>query len=150
MVHSLCQSCLQSYRLMIVPEEIQLIKQIADETGHLAPCPRLCGGTINLVGEPGIEKVIEGVRLREPLTITGTELYRAVNGAGLPDEVNVRVEVVCAFLESCKVVGVKTETNNGKVYLHELTLDNGVTLHLSAGIKGAEILKMTKGVPHGS
>lgn len=135
---------------MIVPEEIQIIKQIADATGHLAPCPRLCGGTINLVGDPGIEKIIDGVKLREPLSITGTELYRAVSGMGLPDEINFNEDVAVSFLKSNRIVEVKTEAYNDRVYINELKLDNGYTIHLSAGIKGAEILKVTKGFTHGS
>lgn len=145
MVHALCQSCLQPYRLMISPEEVPLIRQISENGGHTAPCPRQCGGSINLVGDPAIDALTENARLKDPMTITGTELYRAVNGSGLPDELPKNVETIEAMLVAHKVEGVVIEAAvDGRMYLHELHLANGTAIHLTSGLKGAEVLKITR------
>lgn len=147
MVHALCQTCLQPYRLMIAASEVSLIKQVAAEDGRTAPCPRQCGGSINLVGDPGIDALTENARLREAMTLTGTELYRAVNGAGLPDEIPTDGDTIRSHLLANRVGGLLLEIGEGgKYYLHELHLENGVILHLTAGLKGAEVLKITKRV----
>jgi len=149
MHHALCQTCLQPYRLMISASEVNLIRQISDSSGHTAPCPRKCGGTINLVGDATIDAMTE--KLKPPMSITGVELFRAVNGMGLPDEIVKDIDTFQALLIASKVVGAVVDlAGEGRIYLHELHLENGMTIHLSAGLKGAEVLKITKrGVPHG-
>jgi hypothetical protein len=121
---------------------MDLVKQVQSEDGQTCPCPRLCGGAINLVGEPTITAMTE--RLRAPIHLTGKELYQAINGMGLPDELNNDPLVLKAMLVANKVESTDVELCNGKVYLHEIHLDNGITVHLGAGPRGAQIVKMTK------
>lgn len=141
-VHSVCNSCLQPYELILEASELPLIKQLTDESGHTTPCPRLCGGRINIVGDPTITEM--GKKLKAPMQISGRDLYQAVNGMGLPDEIPSSPELIQSLLLSEKVKKVSVEEHNGKFYLHEIQLSGGTTLHLSAGLKGAQVLKVTK------
>ncbi len=150
MIYSLCNTCLQPYRLILQTQDLSLLKQIASEDGQTCKCPRLCGGLINLMGDATIAAMASDKRLKEPLSITGKELFQAINGMGLPDEVHNDPSTVDAFLRSNKIVRIRTEDYNGRLYLHELQLENGVTLHLGAGGRGAQIVKMTKERTHGS
>ena len=146
-VRSLCNSCFQTYSLLLQESDIALVKQIADENGQTCPCPRLCGGRINLVGTTAIDT--SNLRLRDPMNLTGKELYQAVNGAGLPDEIEKGMEIIESLLKAYTITGVSLEDVNGRVYLHELILSNGMTIHLSAGARGAQVLKITKEHSHG-
>ena len=143
-LNSLCSHCLQPLQILIETSDIPLVRQIASSDGSTAPCPRLCGGNINLISDPTIEVMAKDPRLKKALQLTGKELYRAVNGAGLPDEVPTSKETIEALLKANKVVGTKVEESLGKLYLHELLLDNGLTVHLSTGLRGAQVLKVTK------
>lgn len=113
-----------------------------DDNG-LAPCPRLCGGKINLIGEPPLD-LEKQIRLKEPMHLTGKQLWVAVQGAGLPDELTQDPTVVEALLKANKVEKVELEQWGDKVFLHELHLENGVVIHLTGGVKGAQVLKLTK------
>lgn len=110
----------------------------------MCPCPRLCGGSINLVLDPTIVAMSTDKRLRDPILLTGTELYQAVNGMGLPDEIPKDPIVVQSLLKSSAIAAVVVEEVNGKIYLHEMILDTGVTIHLGSGQRGAQIIKLTK------
>ncbi len=143
-LNSLCNLCFQPYQILIEVSDISLIRQIAVEDGKLAPCPRLCGGFINMQGDETIEQMAKDPRLKNPMSLTGKELYKAVNGAGLPDEVPQSKETIEALLKANKVVSTKLEELNGKYYLHEMVLENGLTLHLAAGLRGAHVIKVTK------
>lgn len=143
-VRSLCNSCFQPYILLVQPSDVALVRDIADENGLTAPCPRLCGGRINLNGDQVIEAIQEGKKLAEPLTITGLELFKAVNGAGLPDEIAKDWDVLVSLFRSNKVVDVNIEEANGKFYLHEVKLERGITVHLGASPRGAIVVKVTK------
>lgn len=141
---ALCNSCLTPFQLMIEPGEVALVKQIASEDGTTCPCPKLCGGAINLVGDPTISAMAADGRMREPYTVTGKQLYQAVLGMGLPAEVPKSFEVVDAMFKANRVVKIDAETHNGKVYIHEIHFENGVIIHLASGTKGAQVLRMTK------
>jgi hypothetical protein len=145
-VNSLCNSCLQPFLLIIEPSEVHLIKEISDELGETCPCPRLCGGSINLVGDPVIKTMTTDRRMKEPMTVTGRQLYQAVLGMGLPDEVPKSMETVDSLLRANKIVKTLIEEHSGKLYLHELHLENGVVLHLASGLKGAQVLKVTRAI----
>lgn len=141
-LRSLCNSCFQPFELLLEASDIELVKQISDEHGHTVPCPRLCGGRINIVGEPNIGAMAE--KLKQPMHINGKQLYQAVNGMGLPDELPQSHAALSALLRANKVVGIDLEEWGGKFYIHELKLEGGVTVHLSAGAKGAQVLKVTQ------
>lgn len=143
-IMSLCNSCLQPYQVLVEPSDIPLIKQIADDTGHTCPCPRLCGGVINLVGDDTINAMVNDRRLKESVRITGKELYQAINGLGLPDEVPASFDTVEAMLRAFPTEKVVMQDVHGKVYLHEIHLKNEVVIHLGSGAHGAQVLKMTK------
>lgn len=83
------------------------------------------------------------------MRVTGKQLYQAVNGLGLPDEIPSSVEVLEALLVGSDVVETITEEFNKAVFLHEIKLKNGSTIHLGAGLKGAQVLKITRGVDRG-
>jgi hypothetical protein len=141
-IRSVCNSCFESYMVTLMPGDLELMKQISED-GMTAPCPRLCGGRININGEPAISEL--AVRLRKgTYNISGKELYKAVMGAGLPDEIPKDILVLTAMLKSNKIVKTDFEHSNDKFYLHELTLENGVTFHFSGGPRGAQLLKVTK------
>ena len=141
MIRSVCSTCFQRYNLLIQASDVELVKEISTNEGRSCPCPRLCGGEINLTGEPNLE----GVQLKDPIELTGLELFKAVGGMGLPDEVPKSPVVVTALLKTHKIVSVYLEEINGGLYLHELHLDDGVVIHLASGARGAKVLKITKG-----
>lgn len=145
-VRSLCNSCLQPFELVLHQEDRQLLGQIAEDGGMLCPCPRLCGGKINVTHDSTIESFQEGTRLRQPMTLTGAQLYQAVNGAGLPDEIPKDIDVVDALLRANQVTKCAMERQGERIYLHELHLSNGSVIHLAAGGRGAQVLKITRGV----
>ena len=72
-----------------------------------------------------------------------------MNGMGLPDEIPSSGVVVDSLLRANNVLAVSVEEYQGKVFLHELHLANGMVIHLAAGTKGAQVLKITKEAAHG-
>lgn len=144
-INSLCNTCLQPFTLIVEPGEVYLVKEISDDTGTTCPCPRKCGGAINLIGDPVIGDMSKDPRLKDPMTISGTQLYKAVMGLGLPDEIPKSEILVDSLLRASPIVKTLTETDGKHVYLHEITLENGSTIHLGSGRKGAQVLKVTKG-----
>lgn len=145
---SVCRTCLQPYEITVSLKEIPLLKQITDERGETCPCPRLCGGDINILPDMDITQLLGATKLREKMPLTGTELYRAVKGLGLADEVPKSPELVHALLTGRKTVSVELETVGSQVFLHEIRLEGGVTLHLAAGARGSQVLKITRGNNH--
>lgn len=141
-VKSLCTTCFQPYTLLVQPSDLELVKQIAINEGRSCPCPRLCGGEINLTGEPIIP---EGkLHLRDPVELTGRQLFQAVNGLGLPDEVPKDLTVIDSLLKAYKVLAADVQEFDGNFYLHNIQLEGGVTMHLTSGARGARILKITR------
>lgn len=147
-VRSICTTCFQPYKLLIQVSDVELVKQLSTNEGRTCPCPRLCGGEINLVGEPVIPP--GKLHLRDPIELTGLQLFQAAGGLGLPDEVPKDATVIDSLFKSYKVTSVDVEEQGGNFYLNELRLEGGVTIHLSSGARGARVLKITKERPHGS
>lgn len=141
---SLCQNCLQPFELVLEPVDVALIREISDKSGAFCPCPRLCGGKINVVPDPAIKLMANDQRLRAPMALTGQELYKAVNGLGLPDEVPRTRETIEAHLLAYRITKIDLDERNGRFYLNELQLSNGVTIHLTSGLYGCQVLKLTK------
>jgi hypothetical protein len=129
---------------LLDPGDLQLIRQIANDSGNAVPCPKLCGGTINVIMDPGISVLASDPRLRNPINLTGKQLYKAVMGAGLPDELPTDANVVYGLLQSIEVKSALVEKIGSDVYLHELKLAGGITIHLAAGPRGAKVLKIVK------
>lgn len=142
-IHTLCNSCLQVYALQIGPEDSHLVQGLLDDD-QTCPCPRLCGGRIILTTQDDLKTLASDGRLYQPLPITGRELFKAVKGVGLPDEIPSSLEAVEALLLSKHVVSVSMQQDGRRIYLHELRLSNGVVLHLAAGQRGAQVLKITR------
>lgn len=140
-----CQNCRQSYNLLLTSEDAHLLDQIRDSE-TTCPCPRLCGSSVSLVESGDLQRG----EWEHPVTLTGQELYRAVNGMGLPDEVPHDPIVVDSLLKSGKVTRTLMEDIGGRLYLHEISLDNGATIHFSSAAKGACVLKITKEIPNAS
>jgi hypothetical protein len=148
-VKSLCNTCLQPFELLLQASDVDLVKQIADEEGHTAPCPRAhCEGRINLVGDPVINEM-RG-KLRDPIHITGKQLYQAAHGMALPDELPKSAEAIKALLMAHRVVEVDVQEVDDRFYMHEIMLENGVCVHLSGGPRGAQVLKVTREGPRGT
>lgn len=139
-----CSACLQPLELILESTDLALVRQMSEDEGASVPCPRLCGGQVSLRHDPTLELVKQGMALRETVFLSGKELYRAVNGAGLPDELPVDSAIVRAMLISNRTVRVDIEEAHGKLYLHEIHLEGGVTIHLAAGLRGSQVLKVTK------
>lgn len=147
-IRTLCNTCLQPFELMLEASDLELVKQISDQAGETCPCPRLCGGAILLVMDPTFSQMTNDPRLKNPLRVSGKELFKAVNGAGLPDEIPNDPNVVLAMLKSSPISDASIEVVGKDVLLHELRLQNGVTIHLASGLRGAHVLKMTKEREH--
>jgi hypothetical protein len=143
-IASLCNHCFQPFRLVVRPDEVSLLKQISDPDGLTCECPRKCGGRINLVGDDVLHAMAGDRRLREPVPLTGKELYKAVNGLGLPDEIPKSALLVEGLLTSKRVVGSHVEQVGEDFYLHELHFEGGAVMHLAAGARGAQVLKITE------
>jgi hypothetical protein len=142
---SLCNSCLQPFQIRLEMGEVHLMKQIVDADG-LCMCPRLCGGKINLVQEQSFVDWAKDPRLKPEMTMSGKELFQAVNGMGLPDEIPKDPVVLEALLLATPLTSVVIEGDDKSIYLHELHLANGVVIHLTSGQRGARVMKVTKGV----
>lgn len=143
-INSLCNTCYQAYEILVEVSDVELIKQIrVDDTGHTAKCPRLCGGFINLVGDAVIDQMSQDPRLKDPIRISGKELYQAVNGLGLPDEVPMNKDTIEMLLKT-QMESFAVDATNGKFYISELRFEGGRTLHLTSGPYGAQVLKITK------
>lgn len=149
-LYTMCNSCLQPYELLLQESDLHLVKQLVEDGTMHCSCPRLCGGKIFLGSDETVKQMSTDPRLKDAMKITGKQLYQAVNGMGLPDESPTNLESVVAMLIAHPIKSVGAEEVGGKVYLHELHLSNGVTVHLSSGHKGAQVLKLTKGKPNAS
>jgi hypothetical protein len=143
---SVCNSCLQPFQVRLDVSDPPLVKQMMDENGF-CPCPRLCGGKINLVQGERFTDLAKDPRLRPEMTITAKELFRAINGMGLPDEVPKDLLTLDALLRSSTITLTVGEEVGKNIYLHELHLSNGVVIHLTAGQKGAQVMKIVKSLP---
>lgn len=143
-VQSLCNKCYQPYTILLDPSDLPLIKQLASDDGRFVSCPRLCGGQINITMDHDVATMSKDRRLREPMNITGKQLYKAVNGAGLPDEISCSAVTILALLQANKVGSVAFESVGQDLYIHEIRLGDGVVIHLTAGQRGAKVLKITK------
>jgi hypothetical protein len=139
---ALCEACLQRYEVRVGLHEKALLDQLTAESS--VKCPK-CKGVLTIGLVEKIAGITAGRELKDYIILTGTQFYQAVNGMPLPDEVPKSAEAIEAMLRSHGVVGVKTETVGDRIYLHELTLSNGITVHLAAGGRGAQVLKMTRG-----
>jgi hypothetical protein len=141
LLRSCCNSCFTSYEVKIEPEQRMLIAHLAGTDG-MATCPRCGVGRLNLLNDDGISQFAD--KLKEPIHLTGEEFYQASHGMGLPDEIPGSPELVEALLKSSAVVGVSLEQVGTRIYLHELRLAGGSTIHLCAGGRGAQVLKVTR------
>jgi hypothetical protein len=142
-IESLCNSCFQIYELRVEPEDMSLLKMVSNEE-TLCQCPRQCGGSINIVPSNAIKAMSKDARLRPPLPITVKELFKAVHGGGLPDEIPKSFEFSVALFKAHPVKDVSMEQDGEDIYLHEIRFADGSVLHLSAGRRGAKVLKITK------
>lgn len=147
-VNSVCSTCFQPYKLLIQVSDIELVKQISTNEGRNCPCPRLCGGEINLVGNPILSP--EQFRLKETIELTGLQLYQAVGGLGLPDEIPKDSIVIDSLLKAKRVIGTDVVEHEDAYYLNEIRLEDGVVIHLTAGARGARVLKITKEKSNGT
>lgn len=145
MIFTVCDTCLQPYRLSIGDRESVLLEQIK-ESG-VVPCPRLCGGYLALDQTKMLGKAAAQKSLKDPLHLTVTELFQALHGHGLPDEIPKDELVVKALLEGSTPLNWVFERDGKNIYLHEIVLKD-VVVHLASGMRGAQILKITKKVPH--
>jgi len=138
---------MQPYEILVQVSDVDLVRQLIDEHG-LSPCPRLCGGRINVFNDETIKALQHGKQLAPVISLTGKQLYQAVHGAGLPDEVPTSAEVITSILKANKVVDLQLEETDGRFYLHEIKLENGLTIHLGGGAR-ARVVKITKEREHG-
>jgi len=74
------------------------------------------------------------------------EAFRALCGFGLPSELGTDLEVVQALLLSSKVIGVQLKkSSSDRTVLENISLENGLVLHLAGSPSGAVIFKITRG-----
>jgi hypothetical protein len=143
MIVTACNACYQRYEILVRPHEQHLIASLGDADG-LCACPRLCGGKVLLRTDPGFLEVLKNMALAPTISITGTELYQATNGLGLPDEIPKDTSVLDALMKEKVIEDLVWEQADGRFYLHEMKLSSGFRVHLSAGGRGAQVLKVTK------
>lgn len=141
---SLCNSCFHVFEIFSEPEDAIFLKELVKDD-MTCKCPRLCGGRINLMGSPTINALASDPRLKEPMHITAKELFRAVHGGGLPDEIPKSTDFVELLFKSSPVAEVRMQQLGARIYIHEIRFQDGKVLHLSSGLRGAEVLKITKG-----
>jgi hypothetical protein len=139
---AICTTCLQRFEIRVAPSERGLLEQLTSDA--LCKCPMSCGGEITMGSIEEISKAVVGKKLAAPMSLTGTQFYQAVNGLPLPSQVPPDEMVLDALLRTHGVTKTKFETVGSRVYIHELTLSNGVTIHLCAGGRGAQVLKITR------
>lgn len=140
---TVCNSCLQPFELQVSPDETHLLKELLDDSDTIA-CPRLCGGRVVLTPSKELTDLLADSRLRDPVRMTGKELYKAVNGGGMPDEVPASREAVEALLLAHPVIGVGMDVDGKHISINELRLSNRTIIHLTSGRLGAEVLKITR------
>lgn len=139
---TVCNTCIHGFEVVVTPEDSSLFESLVGAT-KTCKCPKLCGGSILLTNDYLLIDMYDKVDRKT--RITASELYKAVHGVGLPDEIVKDAIVVESLLKANLIDAVKTEERNGRVYIHEIALDNGVSLHLAAGSAGAVVFKITKG-----
>jgi hypothetical protein len=143
-IRSVCNSCYQRYEIVCTTDvkvSTAMLAQLMDEAG-MGVCPRGCGGRINLTNDATIDAV--GAYLKEPLHLTVTQLFQAAGGMPLPDEIPPSHETVSSLLIANKIEQVTLEDYNGRLFVHELHLSNCCIIHLCAGGRGAQVLKVTR------
>ena len=142
-IRSLCNTCFQVFEIRTEPEQTPLLKALIAEDLTCA-CPRLCGGRINIVNSTNIDALAGDPRLKPPLPLSVPELFRAIRGAGLPDEIPQSFELGVALFKAHPVKSVMMEQDGKNIYLHEIRFEDGSVMHLAAGQRGAQVLKITK------
>lgn len=150
-IGSVCNSCFQLYSLVIEPEDTELLGTFTE--GQLAPCPRQCGGRINVTAVKELKVPKESRMYKEPIEITVKELHAAIFGNGLPDEIPRDPLVVESMLLSHRIKSVELRDSGpikgAAIYLDSVLLENGVRVHLGGGM-GARVVKLTKEAPNGT
>jgi hypothetical protein len=137
-----CNTCLNGFTVRIDPGDGPLLAQLADEDG-LCACPRQCGGKVLVTKDASLTTIAS---ILKSVSLSAKEFFSAVHGGGMPDEVPNSEQLVASLLIANKVLAVETEEADGRVYLHEIHLENGTKLHLGAGGRGAQVWKVTKAV----
>lgn len=144
-----CDSCLQVIRVQGDPEELcRLIAQNPTWKDRL-PCVNSgCSGPLKLltedvlallsnVLEPGLIGVVD---------LTPREMFQALCGFGLPEEVGQAPEVVVALLRSTSISDVAVRISpSGRTIIDRLDLSNRLSIHLAASPDGAVAFKITRG-----
>jgi len=147
-LRSACETCFQRFLISIEEDAVGLLSDLKGDD-DLCMCPRLCGGMINVSRDSAIELVIDSLsskQVKEPIHLTVKELYRAVHGGGLPDELPKSGYATNKLLEGQIIKKVVLDDRgDGEVYLQELVLGNGLIIHMSSGLFGAQILKIVEG-----
>lgn len=138
---ALCESCLQRYEIRVALQEKALLDQLTIEKA--GKCPK-CQGELVIDTQERIRALTAGKELKEYVILTGTQFYQAVHGMPLPEELPQDAETVVALLLTNRIEEVKVEKLGERIYLHELLLSNGLTVHLCAGGRGAQVLKVTR------
>jgi len=144
-IAALCNSCFSRFDIAVAPEDISLLKGMTDQHG-LGTCPRHCGGRINLRAptDEAMQALTQNPLLKEALRLSVQELFKAVKGGGLPDEIPKSYELAVALFKSEKVDTVFMEQDGKDIYLHEIRFANGSTIHLGSGKRGAQVVKITR------
>jgi hypothetical protein len=132
--------CHQAFEIDLQASEAHLLDEIV-EADKTCSCPKNCGGRILMVDDDS------DTLPRYPIHVTTKELYQALHGAGLPDEIPNDLNVIAALLKANTVTNLSIENFNNRLYLHEIELSDGSTIHLAAGAKGALVMKITKRTP---
>jgi hypothetical protein len=134
-----CATCKSAFEIRFEkPSDISLLSHMLVNGQVDCVCPRKCTGRIAQQAQ-----FAEGVF---PLSVTVQELFQAVSGMPLPDEVPKSAIFVLSLLKSERVLEARCEEEGGSIFLHSITLTNGCTIHLCASGRGPQVLKITRPV----
>lgn len=126
-----CEECGEDYR--VLGDEELLRRCVAIDP----KCPR-CERPLRLGSSPAAKR-------RLVTELDAQEFWNAINGFGLPEEVEAGPEAIEAMLLAHRVVAADIRnTATSRVEIRSLTLNSGVKLHFAASGEGAVIFKSTK------
>ena len=142
-----CDSCLTVVRFVDDPQVCQsFLEHSIWEGGY--PCVRQCGAKMTRIpgGEWETWKSSHDEGILKLYELSMAELFRAMSGFGLPDELQVEPEYVKALLLSNPITDLLLQrSDSGRTVIKRLDLKNGLSIHLASSPRGATVYKITRG-----
>lgn len=106
-----------------------------------------CVHKMYLVSPDDVEGVLAAAKTKilKIHDVSPTEAFQALCGFGLPEEVGTDIEVVRSLFLSSKVVDVCLRRGlAGKTIIENISLENGLRVHLASSSAGPTVFKITR------